>query len=189
MITKDKRNQLVVTAVVTLALLVSLYLGVIRPQQQKLQLLVAKKDTTNKKLQDINETKRSSTSIESELATVNAQLTAQEKNMASGDEYVWMLNTIRQFKLGYKIDIPQYSTIVIQDASLIPKFPYRQATMTISGTAYYHDLGKFISDLENRFPQMRVQNLEAQPVSNPGPGEFEKLMFKMDIVALIKPRQ
>ena len=109
--------------------------------------------------------------------------------MASGDEYVWMLSTIRQFKLAYKVEIPQYSTIVIGENSLIPKFPYKQATMTISGTAYYHELGRFVSDLENRFPQMRVLNLDVQPASNPAPGEFEKLTFKMDVVALIKSRQ
>ena len=186
MITKEKRTQLILTAAVTLALLAAVYFTLIRPQQQKLGLLAEKRTTANKKLQDINDTKRSSAAIESELAQVSAQLATQERNMASGDEYVWLLSTIRQFKLAYKIEIPQYSTIVIGENSLIPKFPYKQATMTISGTAYYHELGRFISDLENRFPQMRVENVDIQQASTPAAGEFEKLTFKMDVVALIK---
>src|SRR5215831_9313214 len=111
MITKEKRTQLILTAVVTLALLASVYFMLIRPQQQKLDLLAENRTTANKKLQDINDTKRSSAAIETELTQVSAKLAAQEKNMASGDEYVWLLSTIRQFKLGYKIEIPQYSTI------------------------------------------------------------------------------
>ena len=189
MITKEKRTQLIATSLVVLSLLTCVYFILIRPQQRKLEVFAEKKNAANQKLKDINDTKRGSAAIESELIQVSAQLAAQEKNMASGDEYVWMLSTIRQFKSAYKVEIPPYSTIVIGENSLIPKFPYKQATMTISGTAYYHELGRFVSDLENRFPQMRVQNLDVQPASSPAPGEFEKLTFKMDVVALIKSRQ
>jgi hypothetical protein len=97
-----------------------------------------------------------------------------------------MVNTLRQFKLSYKIDIPQFSTIATADMNMLPKFPYKQATMTINGTAYFHDLGRFVSDFENRFPQIRIQNLDIQPASGFTQGDREKLTFKLDIVALIK---
>jgi len=61
----------------------------------------------------------------------------------------------------------------------------------VRGTAYYHDLGKFIADFENAFPYVRLLNLEMEPVGLPSPAsnpeEQEKLSFKMDIVTLIKP--
>ena len=185
-LSKEKRTQLVAAGLVIALVLASLYFALIRPQQRKLQGLTAKRQTAYDNLNRINDTKKSSAKIEAELVAVSAQLAAEEKNMASGDEYVWLINTIRQFQLGYKLDIPQYSTIVIGETTILPKFPYKQVMMTISGTGYFHDLGRFIADLENRFPQMRVQNLEAQPASNPTGNDFEKLSFKMDIVALKK---
>ena len=70
------------------------------------------------------------------------------------------------------------------------KFPYKAAIFNVRGTAYYHDLGKFLADFENAFPYLRVQNLELEPAANSSAtttGEAEKLAFKMEIVALINP--
>jgi hypothetical protein len=76
---------------------------------------------------------------------------------------------------------------MVADVSLIPSFPYKQATVGVGGTAYYYDLGKFLAELENRFPYMRVQNLLLEPSPGANPEEKEKLSFRMEIVALIKP--
>jgi hypothetical protein len=129
---------------------------------------------------------RNTSSLDSQLAVEGQKLADLEENMASGDLYSWMVNTLRQFKLSYKIDIPQFSTIATADMNMLPKFPYKQATMTINGTAYFHDLGRFVADFENRFPQIRIQNLDIQPASGLTQTDHEKLTFKMDIVALIK---
>jgi hypothetical protein len=59
--------------------------------------------------------------------------------------------------------------------------------LTIGGTSYYHDLGKFIADFENQFPLFRVLNLEMEPAPSVAGAEKEKLSFKMDVVALVKP--
>jgi hypothetical protein len=58
-------------------------------------------------------------------------------------------------------------------------------TLTVSGTAYYHDLGKFLADFENEFPHIRLVNLDIQ--LSPAVGDTEKLVFKVDIVTLAKP--
>ena len=59
--------------------------------------------------------------------------------MASGDLYAWTINTLRQFKLGYKVEIPQFSQIDgPKEMNMLAGFPYKQANMTISGTAYLH---------------------------------------------------
>jgi hypothetical protein len=69
---------------------------------------------------------------------------------------------------------------------LLPSFPYKQIRFAINGTAYYHDLGKFISDFENHFPHARVVNLVIEPMSN-ADNTNEKLSFRMEIIALVKP--
>jgi hypothetical protein len=107
--------------------------------------------------------------------------------MATGDLYAWTINTLRQFKLSYKVEIPQFSQIDgPKDMNMLAGFPYKQANMTISGTALYHDFGKFVSDFENQYPYMRVLNLSLEPISAIVGADHEKLAFKMEIAALVK---
>ena len=65
---------------------------------------------------------------------------------------------------------------------LIPNFPYKQVRVSLNGTAYYQDLGKFVADFENNFPHIRLVNLMIEPV-----GQTEQLNFHVDMVALVKP--
>jgi len=69
--------------------------------------------------------------------------------------------------------------------SLIPNFPYEQASITVAGRAHFHDFGRFVADFENQFPHIRVLNLDLDldTVST----QPEMLSFKMDIVTLVKP--
>jgi hypothetical protein len=106
--------------------------------------------------------------------------------MVSGDFYSWTYNTIRTFKAAYRVDIPEIGHPDISDTDLLPDFSFKQVKFSVSGTAYYHDLGKFTADFENKFPHMRLVNLAIQPVQTSGSND-EKLSFKMDIVALVKP--
>jgi hypothetical protein len=59
----------------------------------------------------------------------------------------------------------------------------------LRGTALYRDFGRFIADFENKFPHMRVQNIEMEPAAqiagaNTDP---ERLSFRLEIVALVNP--
>ena len=103
--------------------------------------------------------------------------------MASGDLYSWTYNTLRQFKQQYKVEIPEIGHPVVGAVDLLPAFPYQQLSFSITGKAYYHDLGKFVADFENAFPHARVTDLVIVPVG----GETEELSFRMDIIALVKP--
>ena len=69
----------------------------------------------------------------------------------------------------------------------LAKFPYKQVTLQVAGTAHYHDLGKFLADFENEFPHIRLVNLDIQVNPSPAAGDVEKLVFKVDIVTLVKP--
>jgi hypothetical protein len=75
---------------------------------------------------------------------------------------------------------------VISDVDLLPKFPYKQLKVSVTGTAYYHDLGKFIADFENTFPHIRITNLTVDTGGATAEGG-EKLAFRMEVVALVKP--
>lgn len=186
-LSKEKRNQLVLVVLVTGGLLVALWFGLIRFQQESLKVLAESKLASEQKLEQVRQAIEASDQIESQLAESQQRLARIESTMASGDLYAWTINTLRQFKLGYKVEIPQFSQIDgPKDMNMLAGFPYKQANMTISGTAMFTDFGKFIADFENQFPYMRVLNLSLEPVPALVGGERERLAFRMEIAALVK---
>ncbi len=106
--------------------------------------------------------------------------------MVTGDPAQWIYDTIRNFKEHYKVDVAVNSQLSIGEVDLLAHFPYKQLKVTVNGTAYYQDLGKFIADFENTYPHVRVVNLTINPAGGTG-DDSEKLAFKMDIIALVKP--
>jgi Tfp pilus assembly protein PilO len=185
-IPKEKRNQLLLVAIITVAVMVLIGLTFINPQLQTLSKIKANKRAAQAKLQQINDTIKHMDAAESELAAVSNALSHAEEDMASGDIYSWTYDTIRRFKVPYQVDIPQIGQPELSDVDLLPNFPYKQVKFTVNGTAYYHDFGKFIAAFENTFPHIRIVNLTMDPIPSGPDGSTEKLSFRMDIVALIK---
>src|SRR5205807_7016241 len=103
--------------------------------------------------------------IKKNLDASSQELKRIEDTMASGDMYSWIILTINKFRADRKVEIPQFSREVPTEVGVLPKFPYHAALFNVRGTAYYHDLGKFLADFENSFPYIRVQNLEIEPAS------------------------
>jgi len=186
---KEKRNHLVLVAVVTLAVLALLGFGLIKSQYSNLTKLAEKKQTVEAKLHEVEKSVKNAEQLEARLAETRTALTALENGMASGDLYSWIINTVRTFRADYgKVEIPQFGpSAIAEEMNLFPKFPYKQATLTVAGKARYHDLGQFLADFENKFPHIRVLNLNLKLNPEAGVGEKEKLAFTMDIVTLVKP--
>lgn len=179
----NKRNQLIGVSVTTVGLICLVYFLLISPQIEAKNALIVQTGKENARLKQYREAGKQIDSSTSELADATQQLEQQEEDVASGDLYAWMVENIRRFKVGYrKVEIGTMGQPLQGDCELIANFPYKQARVTLDGSAYYHDLGKFVSDFENKFPHCRVVNLSADPVAT-----GEKLNFKMDIIALVKP--
>ncbi|HWD93600.1 MAG TPA: type 4a pilus biogenesis protein PilO [Verrucomicrobiae bacterium] len=185
-LSKEKRSELILVALVVVGIIVGLWFGVIRSQKDDLRTLAAKKADDLSKLAQTADTIKNSERAKSELVIVSNQLAIAERDMPSGDLYLSMVNTIRKFNHDYDVQISQFNpTGGDTPENLLPRFPYRQVTVSISGMAHYHDLGKFIADFENNFPTSRVLNLDLSPASVTAPADKEKLSFKMDIVSLV----
>jgi len=189
-LSKDKRNKLVLVVILTVMGLVGVWFGLINFQQEQLRKLGERKAIVKSKLTQIEQAGRNAERLESELIESGKRLGRIEEDMPSGDLYAWMLKSIGLLKLQSKVDIATHSAPEVKDVNLLPRFPYRQVIYTIGGTAYFHDLGKFIADFENQYPFARLQNLDITPepalaVSDKDPKE--KLTFHMEIVTLVKP--
>ena len=182
---KDKRQKVILVAILTLVALAALWFGLINLQNHGLDELARQVDAAERKLDTARKALAGSKQLEAELSTAAEKLNGIENGMASGDLSTWVYNKVRQFKLSYRVEIPQFSPIVESETTLLPKFPYRQVTMTITGTGYFHDIGRFVADFENQFPYIRILNLELEPPPAISGAEREKLSFRMGIVALV----
>jgi hypothetical protein len=124
--------------------------------------------------------------LESDLVEAKQTLIELESDAASGDLYSWIITTMRRFKLAHKVEIPQFGVLgPVTEMTMLPEFPYKQVSLTVAGTAHFHDFGRFLADFENKFPHIRVLNLTLDADTT----EPEMLAFKMEIAALVKPNQ
>jgi hypothetical protein len=186
-LSKEKRNQLILVVLVTFGTLSALGFGLIKYQNENIRRLAIRKATAESKLAQMEDAVKNTARIQSDLAEAKQTLSQLETDIApAGDLYSWLISTIRSFKAPYKVEIPQYSQIgATTDMTMLPGFPYKQASMTVAGKAHFHDLGRFLADFENRFPHVRILNLALDVDGNPQ--EVEMLAFRMDIVTLVKP--
>ena len=187
-LTKEKRNQLIMVAGVTLLGLAALWTVLIAPLRHKLQEIAGRRAAVAHKLDEVKLAIKNADRVAAELTEARAALATVESGMASGDLYAWAINAIKEFKLSYRVEIPQFSQVDgPRDVSLLSQFPYKQASMTLGGSAYFNDFGKFLADLENQSPYIRVLNLSLEPIPSKEPVEQDKLAFKLEIVFLVKP--
>jgi len=188
---KEKRNHLVLVGLATLAVLGGLGFGLIKYQFKSLSGLADEQAAAEQKLNRMQESIKYMERLQADVVQAKEKLAAQETGMASGaDLYAWAIRTIGDFKARYKdkIDIPKINpsgqTVGV---NLLPRFPYKQATFTMAGTSYYHDLGQFLADFENAHPLIRVVNLDIDLSAGAASKEKEKLAFRVDIVTLVNP--
>ncbi|SRR5581483_5160222 len=187
-LSKDKRNQLILIALATVMVISMLWFGLIRYQKAKLADVARKINSTQQEIEKDQKVARGAAQIEVSLKEANHKLAAIEDTMPSGDLFYWFISHIKQFNApSYKVDMPQFGLPSVAEVPMFPNFPYHQVSISVGGTAYYYDIGKFLSDFENHFPYGRLQNLSLEPVGGGTPDDKEKLAFHMEIVVLLKP--
>ncbi len=184
---KEKRDRLILVGIGTVLVLIGIGYGLIRPQYATIAAVNSQVSSSLDDLQSKEDTIKKADTVSAQLADLNDTLTKNQSDMASGDPSSWIYDTIRNFKGKYKVDISvSGGQLVPGPVDLLPKFPYQQLRAAVNGTAYYHDLGKFIADFENAYPHARITNLALEPVGGPGDSN-EKLSFRMEIIVLINP--
>ncbi len=200
-LSKEKRNRLVLVGIGTLAAIVGVWQVMIVSQKKGLADIQKRVTEQQAKLDNAQRLLSTTAQIQKSLEAAHLRLKPVEAEMASGDMYSWIIQTVNKFREGYKVDIPQFSREVPCEVGMFAKFPYRAVQFNVRGTAFFHEFGRFLGDFENRFPYMRVQNLELEPAAlssantsgtgsastTTAPEDAEKLAFRMEIVALVNP--
>ncbi len=189
-LTPVKRNQLIMVGLATLAVLGGLYSLLIFPQTTKNTEMAGQNTAAKAKLELQQTSIKQAETIASEVTGSALKLERAEQDIATGDVYQWMFDLLRRFKVAYNLDIPNISQPLGSKMDLLADFPYEQIKVTLNGTGYFHDLGKFIADFENTYPHMRVVNLSIEPAAGaPGSALAERVTFRFDLVALVKPKK
>ncbi len=185
---KEKRDKLILVCMITVMALGGIGFGMIRPQYATIREIQHATTVDREKLENMNKAVAGAATTLNQLQDMSDTLTQAEADMATGDPNGWIYDTIRKFKSQYKMDISIASQTTIEPEDMLPQLPFQQLKVTVNGTAYYHDLGKFIAAFENDYPHGRICNLSLSP-SGAGGDSSEKLFFRMDIVVLVKPSQ
>jgi hypothetical protein len=123
------------------------------------------------------------------LAEARDKLRQFESSMAGSDVYRWALKTFADVSLWADVEILQIDPPRAVEGLILPKVPYESRLVTITGSAYYRDFGRYLAVLENSFPHLRLHLLELEP-RHLGDNSFdggEKLNFKMEIETLVRP--
>jgi hypothetical protein len=208
-LSKAQRDQLVMVIVGTVAVGAALWYFVVNDRDQALAQTRTKAAQTRDKLSKGDDLLRKAETISETLQSQSNKLWAIESGLAPDrDAYSWVITNLNSYvnnwkaqeasepnvpaktvintALPHEVNITSCSPPDVVEKGLIPHFPYRWATFHVKGLAYFHDLGKFISDFENAYPYFRVQNLDIAPSSGVN-AEPEKLNFSFDIVSPIQP--
>lgn len=187
-LSKEKRDQIILVYIGMLAVLALIWFFLISPENKSVGTVKRNVEAKQRLLQDMTDAISKAAATSNELRGEIDALSKAEADMASNDPNAWAYDLIRHFQENYKVVVSVNGGTSIGDMDLLPGFPYKQLRFSVSGTAFYHDLGEFIAAFENNFPHIRITNLTIDPVGGNG-DSTEKLSFRMDIIALIKPNE
>jgi Tfp pilus assembly protein PilO len=183
----EKRNKLILVVVATLTLIGLVYFLLIGPQNDENRDLATKTNGALANLHTMQNALKQADTTAVKAGEITALLGNAEADMASGDVFAWTYDTMRQFKVGRHIEITTIGQPAPADSvDMLPNFPYKQIRFQIMGNGYFHDIGKFAADLENKFPHMRIVSLTVD-TAVAADAVSEKLAFRMEIAALVKP--
>ncbi len=186
---KDKRDKIIIVSVVTIAACAAVWFLVIGAQRESLKVALEKGQASKEQLARGEAALKTQPTVSAQFEEATRQLQQREVSMAApNDMYSWLIQTLNNFRLGYRVEIPQFGRELPTAVGMFSKFPYQAALFTVRGSAHYQDFGKFLADFENNFPCIRVQNIELDPVGAiAGSDNREKLNFKMELVTLVRP--
>jgi hypothetical protein len=187
-LTTEQRNQIILTAAVTVAVAALLWFSLIGALQAQLADQAGKVVIAQSQMNLIKAGIGKEQQFKQEIESGKRELSGLEKTMADGDLYRWVINFVRDIESRHDVAIADFGAPRIVEFGVPPRVAYKAASYAISGTAYYSNFGSFVADLENSSPFVRVRSLSLQALA-PGyaaSATSEKLTFRLEFVTLIK---
>jgi hypothetical protein len=187
--TGEQVQRIVVLAIGTLALVGAIWFGLVLPLQGLIRAKIEKIDVVRKQIKTTETGLTMSEQNNSTIRQGRAEIGALEVRMAQGDLYRWVLNYLRDLQARNNVVVSDYGPPRDTNVRGSLKVPHKAVEFTIAGSAYYHDVGAFLADLENSSPFIRLSSLTLQAAASGPAGSpvAEKLTFHIDFSTLVKP--
>ena len=207
-LSKDKRDKLILVCIAAVAVVGVLYTFVLGAQKDKLGGIQSQITGAQAKLAKAEGALKAADVIEARLAEHKKLIDVKQEKMApQGQYYYWFLKLVDQFRKDEKLDAGFIVDITMPEfveAGMLPKFPYNAAVFGLRVNGQFHEVGRFIANLENTYPYFRVQNIHLSPAPRTAvapvpitvgslttplePAQPEtKLVAELKVVTLIKP--
>lgn len=182
---RDKKLLFLIVAV-TAAVAGLYYWAVIRTELRLLQQAAEEHQNLQRQAQEIRAFAAQWETWQQQLTAVSNALRELERDLPTGDVYRWQLQRFLN---------PKAPGIIMSDVEppkaadpLIPgtNSPYATVTFGLNGRARFHDFGRFLADLENRYLHLRVDSLELQPTMPDAvqSEEARRLFFRLELLSL-----
>jgi hypothetical protein len=172
-------------------IIVAVWMLLIGPTRGALAALAGEVQSTADRLNEAEGLVARAGRIDIERTATSRFLAAMERDMVEGDPNLWIRSTLNEFyqSAPRNMDLPSIGVPKEAQIGLLPDVPYKALHFVLSGSGYYHEIGKFIADLENRYPYIQVRNLDLRPddsVGRFGPS-VELLSYTFEIIVPVKP--
>jgi len=191
-LSKEKTQQIVLIWIMAAVACALVWFFGIAKLNAKRTATAAEIKAMEDKIADGNKKKQRATASKDALNVIEKELKEKEAGMASGELFFWLdskLNEFIQQNNLVEVDITNKSGGEVTEVGILPVFPYKAVKYALRGSAYYHDFGRFVAAFENAHPYMRLQNIELMPGGQFDSSDPERLSFRMEIVALMKPTE
>jgi len=192
-LTKEKRDQLILTGLMSVMIIVAVWMLLIGPTRKSLVMLSGEVQSSGDQLSDAERVVARAGQIDLEMKATARFLAEMETDMVEGDPNLWIRSTMNDFfsSSAQTLERPSIGPPTERAIGVLPDFPYQGLMFQLAGSAYYHEIGKFIADFENRYPYFRVQNLDFRPDLSAGRfgPSTELLSYTFEIIVPVKPQE
>ncbi|WCJ59089.1 hypothetical protein NXS98_15430 [Fontisphaera persica] len=181
-----EKKLLLMIVLITAALAGGYYWLVIRTEMRLLAEAREQRQRWKTEAQEISALAGQWEALQQQLLVTSNALRELERELPTGNVYRWQLQRFLNPKapgiLISDVDPPKTAEPLIPGTNT----PYATVSFGLNGRARFHDFGRFLADLENRYLHLRVDTLELQPAMPDAiqTEEARRLLFRLELLSL-----
>lgn len=200
-LSKEKKDKLLLTGIGCLGVIAVLYFLVITDQKAEIAQLDSRIDALQAKRNFSEKQGKRTGEVQASLEEARKILIQKQTEMPKPEEdKLWFLRIMEEMRPRYGLELEEVKNPLPYEPGVLPNFPFRGVSLSVSMVGNYTDFGRFLADFENRFPYMRVELMSISPDRAPAAAvrgietipsvsasrDSGNLRFNFRVIALIK---
>jgi Tfp pilus assembly protein PilO len=194
-LSKDKRDKLILICLGMVGIIAVVYFFLLTDMKDEYATLGTKITSLHDKVDRSQRLLKRQAELQARADELRKQLDQEQIHMPRpAQDHVWFIKIMEDRRAKFNLDINEIRNPEAWDPGVLPKFPFKGVSFTVSLIGSYTDFGRFLADFENSYPYMRVQLMNVTTdvpqglpgVAQPAPGDATKLRFNFRVISLIK---